>query len=287
MNVCKMLACDINEGILKNKRYIVAPLLAILECLYAHINISSLKSYRDVTQTSSIIELIAEIFHGCDPIAQNTNPDIKIAIPYLWFAIFVFAVFISFDYMHNDLTQFGIQILSRSKKRIEWWFSKCLWCILSSVWFYFLFFITIVLFGVVNEYSIMPSEDPEVLNIIADQSVMYSFVGIAVTSCTVHLKLLFLPLLVIITLNVIQMFLTLFIKPMHAYLLIVGLLTVGILTDVPIAVSRLSMVTFSRIFYENGYNEEIGLIICFILIVSLIVGGGLLFKRYDILPDRE
>lgn len=116
---------------------------------------------------------------------------------------------------------------------------------------------------------------------------MYSFVGIATTSCTIYLKLLFLPLLVIITLNIIQMFLTLFIKPMHAYLIIVGLLTVGILTDAPIAVSRLSMVTFSKIFYENGYNEEIGLIICFIFIVSLIVGGGLLFKRYDILPDRE
>jgi hypothetical protein len=287
MNVCKMLVCDINEGILKNKRYVIVPFLAFLECLYANINICALKSYREVTQNSNIIELIAEIFHGCDPIAQNTNPDIKIAIPYLWFAIFVFAVFISFDYMHNDLTQFGIQILSRSKKRADWWFSKCLWSVLSSIWFYFLFFLTIILFGAANEYSIIPSSNPESLNIIADQSIMYSFIGITKASGIVHLKLFLLPLLVIITLNMIQMFLTLFIKPMHAYLIIVGLLTVGILTDMPIAISRLSMVTFSKIFYENGYNEETGLIICCIFIISTIIGGSLLFKRYDILPDRE
>ena len=94
MNVSKIIACDIKEGVIKNKRYIVVPVLCLFQCLYAQLNINMYKEYHEIYRKTSLLELLVEIFHGCDPIGENPNPDIKIIIPYLWFAIFSFAVFL-------------------------------------------------------------------------------------------------------------------------------------------------------------------------------------------------
>ncbi|MCM1227216.1 MAG: hypothetical protein NC320_07300 [Clostridium sp.] len=287
MNVSKIFLCDMKEGIIKNKRFIIVPLLAILECLYAHMNINSFKEYHDITKRTNIIVLIAEIFHGCDPIAENTNHDVNITIPYLWLAIFVLAVFIGFDYVHNDLTQFGIQILSRIGRRREWWFAKCICNIASSIWFYILFMLTAIIFGIINGYHISFSSDTDILNIIADRSVMYTFIGINEINFIQSMFLALSPLLVICTLNMIQMLLSLFTKPMYSYLIIIGILAMGVLTDFPVSVSRLSMITFSNQFFKNGYNIQAGTIICFSVIAVLILIGSIYFKHYDILPDKE
>lgn len=74
---------------------------------------------------------------------------------------------------------------------------------------------------------------------------------------------------------------------MYGYLLIVGILILGILTDIPLAFSRCGMITFSDYFFEDGYHISIGLAICLILIMASILIGTLYFKKYDILPDKE
>ena len=287
MNVYKIIMCDIKEGIIKNKRNIIIPLLCILQCMYAHLNINMFKEYNDIKSNSSLLDLFTEIFHGCDPVGQNINPDIKIIVPYLWFSIFVFAVFISFDYMHNDLTQFGIQILSRTSKRRFWWISKCAWCYLSSIWFYSIFAITTVVFAIINGYDIFGTNNVETLNILADRSVVYSYIGIAQLSLKHILSILLMPLIVISALNMIQMLLCLFIKPMYGYLLIIGVVTFGIISDSPVAISRIGMVTFNNMYFESAYNEVMGILICTAINIICIIIGTVYFKKYDIIPSQD
>ncbi len=287
MNVSKIILCDIKEGVIKNNRNIIVPFLCVLQCLYAHLNIKMYKEYHEVRNTTSLLDLFAEIFHGCDPIGKNPNPDIKIMIPYLWFSIFVFAVFISFDYMHNDLTQFGIQILTRTRKRQAWWVSKCIWCYASSFWFYFLFYLSTMAFSIINGYDVFQIRNVEMINILADRSVIYSYVGITEMNTLYVLSIIFMPLIVICTLNMIQMLLSLVIKPMYSYLVIIGLVVIGIISDSPIAFTRIGMVTFNNIFFDNAYNEILGICICAIINIICIVTGILYFKRYDIIPDKD
>ena len=114
-----------------------------------------------------------------------------------------------------------------------------------------------------------------------------TFTGISELNIFQELWMLFSPMLVICTFNMIQMILCLFIKPMYGYLLIVGILILGILTDIPLAFSRCGMITFSDYFFEDGYHISIELAICLILIMASILIGTLYFKKYDILPDKE
>ena len=287
MSVFKLWLCDIREGIFKNKRYTIVPFICIFECMYAHMSINSYQLYYDVHSRPTFLALWAEIFHGCDPITKNPDPNLKIELPYFWIAIFIFAIFIGFDYMHNDLTQFGIQVLSRTRKRSRWWISKCFWCLSSGIYFYIIFLLTAIVFSIINGYDLSLSGSTELLNIIADRSVIYTFTGISELNIFQELWMLFSPMLVICTFNMIQMILCLFIKPMYGYLLIVGILILGILTDIPLAFSRCGMITFSDYFFEDGYHISIGLAICLILIMASILIGTLYFKKYDILPDKE
>ncbi|MCD7811036.1 MAG: hypothetical protein LUG91_04170 [Ruminococcus sp.] len=287
MNVFKIVLCDVKEGIIKNKRNIIIPFLCFLQCLYAQINVDFYKEYYGISGKTSQLDLLTEIFHGSDPIGKNLNPDIKIVVPYLWLSIFAFAVFISFDYMHNDLTQFGIQILSRTKKRRVWWISKCIWCYSSSLWFYFLFIFFSAVFCIANGYDVFRTGNIETINVIADRSVIYEYIGIDHLSALYMLSIICTPLIVICTLNMLQMLLCLFIKPMYGYLIIIGLIIIGILTDAPIAFTRMGMVTFNNNYFNEAYDDFFGLWICIAINIICIIIGTLYFKRYDIIPDKD
>lgn len=287
MNVFKLLLCDIREGIFRNKRFIIVPFLCIFECLYASMNINAYKGYYEIYSKTTFLDLMTEIFHGCDPIAKNPNPDIKIEIPYFWLAVFIFAVFIGFDYMRNDLTQFGIQVLSRIQKRSKWWLAKCVWCLMSGVWFYVLFLLTALIFCIINGYGFGFTGNLEIINVLANRSVIYTYIGISELNIFQGVSILIAPIFVICTLNMIQMILCLFLKPMYSYLIIIGVLLFGILTDIPIAFSRCGMLTFSNCFFQDGYQTELGFVICLTLITGSILIGNLYFRRYDILPDKE
>lgn len=287
MNVFKLILCDVREGILKNKRYIIIPLLSLFECMYADINLFRYKIYTNSKNPASLLDLLSEMFHGCDPITKTPDPNVVIELPYFWISVFVFSIFIGFDYMHNDLTQFGIQVLSRSRKRRMWWLSKCIWCILSGLWFYILYFGTILIYSFISGITINLDNNKEIFRCICDRSIVYFFNNIPDLSMSQKITLLLAPLAVICTLNMIQMLLCLFIKPMYSYMISIGLLMLGVLTDSPVAFSRSAMLTMNSWLMEKGYPLVTGLIICGLITLVSVTVGTLYFKRYNILPDKE
>lgn len=287
MNVFKIFLCDLKEGIIKNKRNLIIPFLCILQCLYANLQINTYKEYYNIKDRTTFLDLFTEIFRGCDPISKNQNPDIKIMIPYLWFSIFAFSVFINFDYMHNDLTQFGMQIIARTKKRCSWWISKCLWSITSSLWFYLIFITVTAVFSAVNRFTFIATNNTETINLIADGSVIYQYDGFEKWTISNMISIIICPMITICALNMMQLFFSLFIKPMYGYLAIIGFLSFGIITDSPIAFTRLSMVIFSDLFYHSAYNRTVGIICSICLIIFCTLFGLLYFRKYDIIPDKD
>ncbi len=287
MNVYKILNCDIKEGIFKNKRFIIVPFLFAFECIYADIKIGAYKSYFKIQGEITFWELISEIFHGCDPISNSRNADIKIELPYFWIAFFVFAIFMSFDYMRDDLSNFGIQIISRTGNRRKWWFSKCIWCVLSGIWFYIIFILIAMIYSLLNNYNLSFPENFQLINLLANRSVIYSFIGVNEASTFQIINIILAPMFVICTLNILQMTISLFVKPMFSYLIVLGVLMLGVISDKVYAFSRYSMITFSGLFYEDGYNLMAGFLTCFILIMITTLTGYIYIKKYNILSDRE
>ena len=101
MNVFKILLCDIREGILKNKRFISAPLLAVFVCMAAHTRVSFLNDSFEMGAKPTLFNLFLEAFRGSDPLSKIR--EMHAPIPYMWLAVFIFSMFTAFDYSELQL----------------------------------------------------------------------------------------------------------------------------------------------------------------------------------------
>ena len=86
MNVFKIILCDIREGILKNKRFISAPLLAVFVCMAAHTRVSFLNDSFEMGAKPTLFNLFLEAFCGSDPLSKIR--EMHAPIPYMWLAVF-------------------------------------------------------------------------------------------------------------------------------------------------------------------------------------------------------
>ena len=95
------------------------------------------------------------------------------------------------------------------------------------------------------------------------------------------------PLAVICTLNVLQMTISLIIKPIYSFFLSLGILLLSAFVAWVIAFPRTAMLPFTSHYQMNGYNMKIGLLICGIVLILSVMVGRIWFKRYDVLPSKN
>ncbi len=287
MSVCKLIWYDIKNGIFKKMRFLIVPFLALLECLYTDMLLNTVKEYNSVDTKTTVFDFLTVIYRGCEPLLKFKRDEDPPDMPIFWVGIFVFAVFIGFDYLHNDLTQFGMQMIIRTKERTKWWLCKCLWCLCSSVVFFVLFVGTVFVFCIFNGYDLSFKNNVDILEIFSQSSVVYHPKMINSISKIQSVMMFLSPLIVIATLNMLQMLMTLFFKPMYSYMFNISLLSIGFLSDSIFAFSRCAMPIYSDIFLIGGFDIKGAFVLCAILIAISVIIGFVYFKRYDILPDKE
>lgn len=287
MNVCKLIWYDIKNGIFKNVRFLIVPFLALLECLYTDISLNAAKEWNFVDTKTSFFDFLNVIYLGCEPLLKFRIDEDPPDVPIFWVGIFVFAVFIGFDYLHNDITQFGMQMIIRTKERTKWWLCKCLWCLCSSVVFFVLFVGTVFVFCIFNGYDLSFKSNIDILEIYSQSAIVYDPKTINCISKSQAIMMFSSPLILLATLNMLQMLITLFFKPMYSYMFNISLLSIGFLSDSVFTFSRCAMPIYSDILLIDGFNIKGALVLCAILIALSVIIGLVYFKRYDILPDKE
>jgi len=285
MNVFKLLLCDLKEGTFKNKRFLVVPILALFECMSAHIRVAFICDMYQGKTTATIYNLFTEIFHGCDPLSKVR--EMHMPIPYMWLSVFIFSMFTVFDYAHDDISNFGVQIISRTGKRSSWWLSKCIWSLLSGVYFYLIFMITITVFASMNDYFLSFADNTLLTDLIANSSVYYTYKNIEVVTGTELFFTFISPLVVICTLNIMEMTFSLLIKPLYSFFVTFGILLLSVFVDWQIIFPRSAMVLMNTNYFNNGYNMKLGLVVCIFVILLSVVVGEIWFSRYDILPLKN
>jgi len=276
-----MILYDLKAGTLQSKRHLLLIIITVLQCMLVQIRYDQmLISAPDVEY--SLREMIFGIFAGCESMLKSGVP----AIPYGWIAVFVCLLFIPFDYMRQDLSHFGSQILLRTKKRTLWWCAKCLWNILSSIAGYAVILATAAVFCLAAGIPVTLSDNPDAMMLLAP-GFSYQAFGISSLSAEQVFLLIISPLLAIITLNLMQMLLSLMMKPLYSFAVMIGILMLSVTVSWGMAFPRLGMVMYHDTLYKGGYAVQTGIITCLIVILFSICGGRLYFKKYDVLPERE
>ncbi len=285
MNVFKMLLSDVREGTIKNRRFIAAPLLALFICMSSHTRVNFYVDSFELGTKPTLFNLLIESFRGSDPLSKIR--EMHAPIPYMWLSIFIFSMFTVFDYAHDDISNFGMQIISRTGKRASWWHSKCIWSILSGIYYYALFLLTMIVFAAMNGYSVRFNDNVMLSDLLANCSAYYTYKGAETISGTDLLMFILSPLIVICTLNIFQMALSLFIKPLYSFFITLGVLLLSAFVDWLAVFPRSAMMTFSSHYQQNGYSMKTGLVVCAVVIFASAVIGRIWFRRYDILPQKN
>ena len=122
-------------------------------------------------------------------------------------------------------------ILVRTQKRVFWWLSKCVWCVITVIGFYAAVYLSAVLICKIAGGSLTTALTPEIVQTVCG-------IPAAVNDVPVDLQVLrhtvcWLPLVTSVGMALFQMMLALVISPVIAYIVNVALLTAAAYYTVP------------------------------------------------------
>lgn len=269
------LLYDIKCGFLKeSKKYIVAVVL------FAVIGFEFLNSYGDVDLT--VADYFFYALFGMEEYVPS--PGNKFRFPALWIALILYSSYITLSYPFNDLNGYGKSVLLQCRDKRIWYLSKCLWVIISTLLYFFIGFIVLSVFAVLNGAEICTDVNSSVVIrlipfLTAEENLFYNDALFYKVSA-VHF---FLPVLVCIMNNLFQLMLSVFIKPFFSFIFTVSYSIACAYYLDEIMLGNYAMIGRSNDFISNGVDFRFGFIVVLCLIAFSVFAGTVSFFKKDIL----
>lgn len=274
----KLLRYDLKVGICYHYKKLVA-LLVLFICVY----LECFMEFRAFTLSSTLFTVdntlgntLLYIFAGIQ--AYDPQADTQFIFPAIWMLLYLVLAYFTLYYPYNDLDESGQNILHRSGGRRLWWTSKCCWNICTVLLFFLIGWAVITLVCFIQGIP-LSMELSQNINML---------LGMRITSPFLHpteltFEILVLPVLTMIAVNLMQMTLSLFIRPIYSYMITGALLLASTYYQSPFLIGNYAMPIRSSRIIENGVNPIYGVWLTIgISVVSFLI-GLLYFKRYDIL----
>lgn len=268
----KVLKHDLTIGISANiSKYIIAIIYLSILCIKFFSNISA----QNVMTDGNTIDCIIYIFKGIKVyIPENGEP---FAIPFDWLIIQSLISLLVIQYPTQDLYTYGMQILIRTRNRCSWWLSKCIWNIASVFIFYMLSFVLALVFSAMfGNVSMTPNNQVNnLINLINLENIQINLYF--------YITVLILPFLTSVAVSLLQMALSFLINPIISFLVIMSLMAASAFCHSIFLFGNYSMLLRNEVFYINGFDNRLIIIVNIILIAVSIFVGLIYFVKIDIL----
>jgi len=276
----KLLWFDMRNGMIKKPMLFIIPtMVAFTACVDLTNRISSLNEfgYFDFKLTGGFSDYMMYIYGGMDKYVPDLGD--PFVFPVRWTVVFLAVSFITLNYPYTDMQSFGQQILVRTKGRSVWWLSKCGWNILSSLVYHCLFFCVSFLFCI----SVQGSFSSEINKDLTYAVFQVSRESILSSDVPWPSVMLILPILISIGINLFQMVLSLFIKPIFSFFSVALLIISSSYLISPYLIGNYAMPVRYDMVVNDGVDIKVGLVAAIALIVISVVTGVIRFHKYDIL----
>lgn len=262
--------------------FIIPIIISLIACfdLMNQVSVLNELNYFDTQVKESFADYMVYIYGGMDRYVPKSGNNFL--FPIRWLVVFMISPFLVLNYPYRDMQGIGQQILVRTRGRTAWWMSKCIWNVLSVFIYNFLLFATALFFCIAVGGDISGGINSE-LQYIAFQFDRSSMIyGDEPWS----LAIIFLPVLVSISINLMQMTLSLFIKPVFSFFFVAFLLISSAYFTSPYLLGNYAMSMRYDMVVKDGVSVADGTIMALLLIGVSICIGVVRFHRYDIL-DRD
>lgn len=271
------------NGILKNIGLMISPYL-LGGFFYADFlnRIRYLENLGRITRDQiSFADCWLYVYGGMQKYDPSTG--VKFEFPATWMLLFLLGTFLVLNYPFKNLDGIGQHVLVAINGRSEWWLAKCFWNVISTVYYHGGIILTLLLLCRMSGIAVKGNINYLVTCILFNIMNASDMIDGQILS----IEWLLLPLCVAIAVNLFQMLLGLFIKPLFAFLVMAVMFLVSAYLFVPWLPGNYTMAIRGSWLYRGGmemaagYGWGLGLIL-----ISIIV-GLVKFKRYYDILGRE
>ncbi|OHX31076.1 hypothetical protein [Bacillus mycoides] len=223
-------------------------------------------------ETNNCLDLWFLLFGG----VKDYTPGTMQFPPFSWLLIQASLAFLVGDYLYNELKENSFYVLVRVKRRFNWFFAKIVWIIITVVLFYMTILLSLVLSSLYldldinmwGSYSRTIFENQEILFINPLTFFSLSFFICFITS---------------LVLSLVQVMLTLIIKPIYSYIFIIFILLLSVYISSPILLGRYLMVIRYIDYFSNGIFEGMHIIVYEILVFFFVlILGSIYFRKMNL-----
>lgn len=272
---CKCLKYDLKCGLLKEyKKYIVAIGLFLIIGFDFFIKMSDIEI--------TVPDYLFYLFFGMEEYVPS--PGNKFRFPALWVAVILYVSYITLYYPYKDLNGYGKNILLNTQSKKTWYLSKCMWVTVSTITYFLIGLVVLSLFAIISGAEITADVSSKVVIkfipfITTEQNLFYN----DAMYYKVTILHFVLPVIICVMNNLLQLFLSLFIKPFFSFIFTVSYTIASAYYLKSFMLGNYAMIARSNIFIDNGVNFTDGLIISLGVILVVIISGTVLFSKQDIL----
>ncbi len=267
---------DFYKGTIEGwKRYAIALYIFVFLCFVFQIRAEKIIQFNKISKEISFSDFILFMFRGMNVFDGNAV-ELQDKLPQ-WFLVNIYLSIIIGYFPLKDLSESGIQVLIRTKSRVSWWLSKCLWVTYNVLIYYTISIIVITVFSLFHGgLSLEPSKDLNLILSNLDIS-KFNFKGILIVG-------IILPVITSITFSLIQLLISLFTNSIISNMFIITVLTLTPFYCNSFFIGNYLMILRSNLnIGDNGVSIVYGIVICVVLSIATIFIGANKIKRYDIL----
>jgi len=273
-NTYRITKTDIMQGIWK-RWYLFILILPIV--FYQNIQlISSLELQNRLGNIDSVLpstmDYIIYFFEGMLEYIPNENP---FEIPIMFLSVNMIPILIIAYYPVNDFQERSKIIFTRTGNRSSWWYSKCIWNLMSIFIFYIILYLGIFIFSALRgTTSFMPTA--EILKL------KYGVIG-ELSLTMLFLYEIILPILTTMALSLLQMTLSIIFSPIYGVVMQVLILIISAFYISPLLPGNYLMFMRNFLYREDGIRFIFSVMICLCISIFSIICGKVFVDRKDIL----
>lgn len=279
MKTCKLLKIDLYNGLCFKVRYLVFIGLSIFACYITYNMQSNLPEELSVGSLH-ISDYIAYIIGGSVPMKPNTEFEFSI----MWFTIMVFQLLMPLDYPSGSMDLWGYPYFTHTSRTI-WWRAKYFYVILVNIFTELLFLLSVLIFGFFTKMELSLKNNPKFFEAIFSMADFhregsYTFIANIVL-------LIMIPLLGIMAMSLIQLFVSVFVHPVIAYMISLVWLFLSLFRIHPLLLGNLTMIIRQNRIFPVGISVKSALIVTACIIIGVYIVGLYVMKQKDIFVMRR
>ena len=276
MNKSKLFLFDLRNGVRYiARKFLILPLFVSLVCFEFTLHVEEIillnPQYEGAQPTLG--DFAMYLFGGMKPYIPN--PDEPFLFPVAWFLTFGICLFLTLYYPVQDRETFGKMVIAYSGSRTKWWMSKCAWIITVTAVYFICCWIVLLINCLLSGGQLTLSVSPYMRDIFLLSETVPSDQW---NLCHV---LIFMPPIIASACSLLQMLLTLWLRPIICFLISAIIMLTSAYFCTPLLIVNYAFCIRSNEVLTDGFSFTVGVLYAFVFSLLCVFIGQHCFQNFD------